>query len=123
MYKDLKNKFIIVSFNENEYLIFLGKCFFHKELLERISIRNKINYKCIGGGEFLLNKINENSFELKLFGNSSDFGKYPLELTKKLIMDKKIFDNPFLNKNLFEKNLIEKISIENYYYNFENINI
>ena len=123
MYIDLKNKFIIIEFNKNDFLIFLGKCYFHKELLERINIRNKNNYKCIGGGEFSLSKLNENSFELKLFGNSSDFGKYPIEITKKLIMDKKIFDNPYLNKNLFEKISIEKISIENNYYNFENINI
>lgn len=125
MHKDLKNKFIVVSDinNNSNKFIYMGRCFFHKELLERINVRNNTKFKCIGGGEFLIIKENNKINEIKFFGNSSDFGKYPLDIVKNLILNKKIFDTPFLNKSLFKKHNIKNIILEDYYYNCEKIKI
>lgn len=85
-------KFIVIeNMTTNEKAIYIGRCHFHKELLERINQRNINEFKCIGGGSF---KFAEKV--LYLNDQSNDFGVYPLEITIDLIKNNKIYDNPLL---------------------------
>lgn len=71
-FNDLKLKFI-----HNETDIAFGRVRFHKDLVEPHHIENPI-----GGGEF---KFSRQEKTLRLFGASHDFGKYDIELVKKII--------------------------------------
>lgn len=121
---NLKSKFIVIeNENTNEKFIYISKCYFHKELLERINDRNKDNFKCIGGGEFKIDNFNTENKSLNLFGTSNDFGNYPFNICLEIIKNKKIFDTPFLYPNNITSKNIFIINITKYgnYFNTEKI--
>lgn len=117
MNNELKSKFIVIEQeNSNERYIYIGRCIFHKELLQRVNDRNNngFKYKCLGGGEFKIDLYNTEHKILTLFGESHDFGKYPIDITLDIIKNKKIFDNPFLYPRDISSRNVLTIDIEDY---------
>lgn len=117
-YEDIKSKFIVVeNMSTNEKFILIGRCIFHKELMERITARHNEEFKCLGGGEWELIRLTEedkipSERKLILKGESHDFGRCSIEILKEIVINRKIFNTPFFVRDMSDRNVVQ-VHIEN----------
>ena len=102
---NLSSKFIVIeNTSTKKKAIYLGRCYFHKELLGYVNDRNNDKWKCIGGGNFT---YSNNTFQLD--GKSHDYGIYPYEILIDCIKNNMVFDKPNLQKPIKQDEYTYKI--------------
>lgn len=108
---NLHSKFIVLeNTTTKEKSVFLSRCSFHKELVDRVNDRSRnIEYKCVGGGRF---KITDTIMTLE--DKSQDFGVYVIDDVIDCINNKRIFDEPFLTRNIIDYRDIRNFLVYDY---------